>query len=44
MLKRRQSKLLNKVISANRRRRMLANTKKKVLARHRAFVQLEEFN
>lgn len=43
MLRRkRQSKLFNKAISANRRRRMLANTKKKVLARHRAFVQLIE--
>ncbi|MGY2576189.1 hypothetical protein [Vibrio sp. C8] len=41
MLKRRP-KLLNKAVSANRRRRMLANTKKKVLARHRAYVHLEE--
>ncbi|WP_263646973.1 hypothetical protein [Vibrio tritonius] len=39
MLRRRQSKLFNKAISANRRRRMLANNKKKVIARHRAFVQ-----
>ncbi len=43
MLKRKQSKLLSKAVSANRRRRMLANTKKKVLARHRAYVQLDEF-
>ncbi|ADT87832.1 hypothetical protein ACYVL9_003821 [Vibrio fluvialis] len=43
MLKRkRHSKLLSKAVSANRRRRMLANTKKKVLARHRAFVQLSD--
>ncbi|WPC73374.1 hypothetical protein [Vibrio porteresiae] len=40
MLKRRQqSRLFNKAVSANRRRRMLANNKKKVIARHRAFVQ-----
>lgn len=40
MLKRkRRTKLLHKAVSANHRRRMLANTKKKILARHRAFVQ-----
>ncbi len=42
MLKRKQSKLLSKAVSANRRRRMLANAKKKVLARHRAFIQLDD--
>lgn len=41
MLRRkRHTKLLNKASSANRRRRMIANAKRKVLERHRAYVQL----
>lgn len=41
MLRRKlQSKRLNKTVSANRRKRMLINNKKKVIARHRAFMQL----
>ena len=35
-----QSKRLKKTVSANRRKRKLANNKKKVIARHRAFMQL----
>lgn len=37
--KRRTSKSLAKTTSANRRKRMLANNKKKVIWRHRAYVQ-----
>ncbi|CAH8201804.1 hypothetical protein [Vibrio aestuarianus] len=41
MLKRRmQSKHLSKTVSANRRKRMLANNKKKIIWRNRAFMQL----
>ncbi|WP_281170151.1 MULTISPECIES: hypothetical protein [Vibrio] len=41
MQKRRmQSKRLNKTVTATRRKRMLSNNKKKVIARHRAFMQL----
>lgn len=41
MLKRRRhSKVLSQTAHANRRRRMLVNAKKKIFARHRAFVQL----
>lgn len=42
--KRQQNKLSNKVASANRRKRMLANNKKKIIWRHRAFVQSETFS
>ncbi|CAK4066892.1 MULTISPECIES: hypothetical protein [Vibrio] len=35
-----QSKRLNKTVAANRRKRLLSNNKKKVIARHRAFMQL----
>ena len=35
-----QSRRFNKTIAANRRKRMLSNNKKKVIARHRAFMQL----
>lgn len=35
-----QSRHLNKTVAANRRKRMLSNNKKKVIARHRAFMQL----
>ena len=35
-----QSKRLKKTVAANTRKRKLANNKKKVIARHRAFVQL----
>lgn len=41
MLRRRiQSNRLSKTVAANRRKRMLSNNKKKVIARHRAFMQL----
>ncbi|WP_428774292.1 hypothetical protein [Vibrio sp.] len=40
MLKRRrQSKHLYKTVAANRRKRKLSNNKKKVIWRHRAFMQ-----
>ncbi|MGY3568945.1 hypothetical protein [Vibrio paucivorans] len=40
MLKRnRQPKRINQTVSANRRKRMLANNKKKVIWRNRAFMQ-----
>ncbi|MDN3610741.1 hypothetical protein ACODM8_06875 [Vibrio ostreicida] len=35
-----RSKRINKTVSANRRKRMISNNKKKVIARHRAFMQL----
>ncbi|GAL21682.1 hypothetical protein ACPV5O_17895 [Vibrio maritimus] len=38
--KRKQSKHLNKTVAANRRKRKMANNKKKVIWRHRAFMQL----
>ncbi len=37
--RKRRIKLLHKAVSANHRRRMLANGKKKIIARHRAFMQ-----
>ncbi|HAS8145726.1 TPA: hypothetical protein I7668_13325 [Vibrio vulnificus] len=41
MLRRRvQSKHLNKTVAANRRKRKLANTKRKISARNRIFVHL----
>lgn len=36
--------LATKTSTANRRKRMLANNKKKVIWRHRAYVQCETFN
>ncbi|MFC1236013.1 hypothetical protein [Vibrio sp. UBA2437] len=42
---RKQSKsLATKTSSANRRKRMLANNKKKVIWRHRAYVHGETFD
>ncbi|SDG68359.1 hypothetical protein SAMN04488136_101259 [Vibrio xiamenensis] len=35
-----QAKRLYKTVSANRRKRKLANNKKKIIWRHRAFMQL----
>ena len=35
-----QSKNLSKTVSANRRKRKLANNKKKIIWRNRAFMQL----
>ncbi|ANS86162.1 hypothetical protein RJD38_02720 [Vibrio scophthalmi] len=44
MRKRRmQSKRLTKTVAANRRKRKLVNNKKKVIARHRAFMQLSSY-
>ena len=41
MLKRRvQSKRLNKTVAANRRKRKLANTKRKISERNRIYVHL----
>ncbi|MGC9403889.1 MULTISPECIES: hypothetical protein [Vibrio] len=41
MMKRKmQSKRLNKTVSANRRKRMLANNKKKIIWRNRTYTQL----
>ncbi|WP_281182198.1 hypothetical protein [Vibrio sonorensis] len=40
MRRRMQSRRLSKTVSANRRKRRLVNNKKKVIARHRAFMQL----
>ncbi len=34
----------SKTSAANRRKRMLANNKKKVIWRHRTYVQCETFN
>ncbi|GEM_PF-1489305 len=41
--KRRINRFTTKVASSNRRKRMLANNKKKIIWRHRAFVQNETF-
>ncbi|WCE30368.1 hypothetical protein [Vibrio sp. SCSIO 43137] len=38
-----QRKRLTSISSANRRKRMQANNKKKIIWRHRAFVQSEAF-
>lgn len=35
-----KSKRINKTVASNRRKRMLSNNKKKVIARHRAFMKL----
>ena len=35
-----KSKRINKTVVSNRRKRMLGNNKKKVIARHRAFMKL----
>ncbi|WP_281173353.1 hypothetical protein [Vibrio hepatarius] len=34
------SRRVNKTVASNRRKRRLSNNKKKVIARHRAFMQL----
>ncbi|MDN3698893.1 MULTISPECIES: hypothetical protein [Vibrio] len=40
LAKRKLSQRLNKTVSANRRKRMMSNNKKKIIWRNRAFVQL----
>ncbi|WP_375752921.1 hypothetical protein [Vibrio sp. HN007] len=42
--KRTTNKSVSRTASANRRKRMLANNKKKIIWRHRAYVQTEVFS
>ncbi|WP_413285018.1 hypothetical protein [Vibrio sp. MA40-2] len=43
-MKKKNKTLATKTSSANRRKRMLANNKKKVIWRHRAYVHCETFS